>query len=191
MNTPAHAVINLLILGRKSQPENAFPIAFGAIAPDLPMFLFYFYEKVIRQTPESIIWSQHYYDRDWQIFFDLFNSLPLFLIGIALSYYYGATRLIALFASMALHAVEDFPLHNDDAHRHFFPFSNWRFHSPFSYWDPNSYGNIVGLLEAIAVLVGCFILLRRHTAVRSRLLIASVVALYIIYGAYAVVVWGG
>jgi len=96
-----------------------------------------------------------------------------------------------LCASAILHGLEDLPLHNDDAHRHFFPFSNWRFQSPFSYWDSDYYGNIIGSLEAIAVLIICFFLLRRYPSTRSRILIASVIALYIIYGTYAVVVWGG
>ncbi|MBE9114915.1 hypothetical protein IQ249_03290 [Lusitaniella coriacea LEGE 07157] len=190
MNTPAHAVLNLLLLGRKSRPENHFPILLGAILPDLPMFAFYFWEKVVRRIPESVIWSHSYYDPSWQGFFDLFNSLPLAIIGMVICYYYGASRWLALLASMALHALEDLPLHGDDAHRHFFPLSNWRFESPISYWDPNRYGTIVSLLEAIAVLGICFILLRRHTSLKARTGIALIVAIYIAYGGYALLVWG-
>lgn len=190
MNTPAHVVLNLLILGGKKQSENNLTIVLGAILPDLPMFLFYFWEKFIRGTEEKLIWSVHYFDPNWQAFFDIFNSLPLIIIGGVVSYYRGAMGFVALFGSMALHALGDLPLHHDDGHHHFFPFSNWRFDSPVSYWDPRHYGNIVAPLEAIAVLVGCFILLRRHTSIPARVTIGIVVALYVIYWGYALVVWG-
>ena len=62
------------------------------------------------------------------IFLTLF---PLIILGVLLAYYYGINWLIALFASMALHCFKDLPLHNDDAHRHFFPLSDWRFKQPF------------------------------------------------------------
>jgi hypothetical protein len=54
--------------------------------------------------------------------------------------------------SLVCHSLLDFPVHHDDAHRHFFPFSNYRFFSPFSYWDPNHYGRIVALIEMTLVL---------------------------------------
>ena len=189
MNTPAHAVFNLLILGRKNKPENNLFILLGGVLPDLPMFLFYFWEKVVRDIPENLIWSQSYFHPRWQAFFDLFNSLPLIIIGGVISYYRGAMGLMALFASMALHALEDLPLHHHDGHRHFFPFWNWRFESPVSYWDPDYYGNIVFPLEAIAVIISCFILLRRYTSMKARITISFFVATYVIYLGYVFVVW--
>ena len=53
MNTPAHATLNLLLLGRKNRPETAVPIVIGAALPDVPMFIFYAYEKLIQNTPEQ------------------------------------------------------------------------------------------------------------------------------------------
>jgi hypothetical protein len=41
MNTPAHAVINLLCLGQRSRAKPWMPIVIGAILPDAPMFVFY------------------------------------------------------------------------------------------------------------------------------------------------------
>jgi hypothetical protein len=189
MNTPAHAIINLLILGRKDKPDHNLMIVLGSILPDLPMFIFYFYEK-IRAVPERIIWTQSYYDSGWQLFIDLFNSFPLAIIGGLIAYYYSASKLISLFVSIFLHLVEDFPLHNHDAHRHFLPFSNWRFHSPISYWDSRHYGHIIGLLEAFTVVIACFILARRYTSLSARILIGIIVAVYIIYFGYAFFIWG-
>jgi hypothetical protein len=64
MNTPAHAILNLLVL-KRHQMNNA-PILVGAILPDSPMFVFYFVEKFIRNMPEATIWTQSYYHPLWQ-----------------------------------------------------------------------------------------------------------------------------
>lgn len=189
MHTPAHVVVNLVILGRKEKPETTFPIVFGALLPDLPMFVFYLYQKVLRQTSEQVIWSQAYYEIGWQVFFDLFNSFPVMALGVALAYFLRARRLTVFFTSMALHGIADFGLHHDDAHRHLFPFSDWRFYSPISYWDPRHFGHIIAPLEAVTVLVACIILARRFTSTTARALIASVIPVYAIYWGYALWVW--
>ena len=53
---------------------------------------------------------------------------------------------------MICHSLLDIPVHNDDAHRHFFPLTDYRFMSPLSYWDPNHYGRFVALFELLLVL---------------------------------------
>ena len=121
MNTPAHAVFNLLVLGRKNHPEDLAPITVGAVLPDLPMVFFYAVHKLALRTPEAIIWSQSYYDPVWQLVFDLFNSIPILAIFGFVAWRLGSRWCVLLAASMALHALCDLPLHNDDGHRHFFP----------------------------------------------------------------------
>jgi hypothetical protein len=137
MNTPAHIVVNLLCIGRRDTASVLIPVAIGAILPDAPMFVFYFVEKIIRSTPESVIWRQAYYYPHWQNFIDLFNSLPLMLAGLLAASWAKSLVGKLLFSSMMLHVAGDLPLHHDDGHRHFFPVSNWRFESPISYWDAN------------------------------------------------------
>ncbi len=189
MNTPAHVVVNLLILGQKKRPQNTFPIVVGALLPDLPMLFFYLYEKVYRKMAEVSIWAHDYYKEGWQTLFDLFNSLPLMVLGLVLAYRLGASRLAALFASMVLHILGDAFLHHNDAHRHLFPFSDWRFHSPISYWDPKHFGHLIGPLEALAVVVGCIILARRSRSTTARALILFLLGVYAVYWAYALWVW--
>ena len=70
--------------------------------------------------------------------------------------YFGWESVQILFLSMILHSLGDLPVHNDDAHRHFFPFSNYRFISPFSYWDRKHYGSIVSVVEMLLVLLSTF-----------------------------------
>ena len=184
--------MNLLALSRGSPPRLVVPIALGAVLPDAPMFLFYVVQK-LADVPGRVIWSHAYYLPGWQALFDAFNSLPLIGVGLLVAYRVGSAAGLALFASMALHALCDLPLHHDDAHRHFFPFSDWRFASPVSYWDPRHYGRISAPLELAAALVGCALLLRRHRAGGGRgalgpiaLALAAVYALFI---SYAIVVW--
>lgn len=123
MNTPAHVVVNLLCLGRRDRAKVLIPVVTGAILPDAAIFLFYYVEKVIRGAPERLIWTQAYYQEHWQNLIDLFNSLPLMIVGLFISLWVNSRIGMLLFASMMLHVLGDLPLHHDDGHRHFFPFS--------------------------------------------------------------------
>ncbi|MGC1308676.1 MAG: hypothetical protein WA885_15735 [Phormidesmis sp.] len=165
MNTPAHAIFNLAILGRKQRPDWNPLIIWGALIPDLAMFGFYLWYQLATDMPERQIWSQAYFLPSWQLLFDLFNSIPLALGAIALTLYFHRTGIALLFTSILLHCLEDLPLHNDDAHRHFLPFSNFRFESPVSYWDSAHYGQIVGTLELGLMLIASIYVFKR---VRSR-----------------------
>ena len=88
---------------------------------------------------------------------------------------------------MLLHSLGDFPLHHDDAHRHFFPFSDWRFISPISYWDPAHYGNWASLLEIFAVLAISIFLYCRQALLRVWIITGLVV--YGAYWIYVLLVW--
>ncbi len=81
MNTPAHLILNALVLGRRHWQPHWLPITAGALIPDLPMVAFYFYQRVVAGNPEPFIWGHAYFEPSWQAFFDVFNSLPL--IGVA------------------------------------------------------------------------------------------------------------
>jgi hypothetical protein len=179
MNTPAHAVFNLALLGQKKQPQWNPLIIWGALIPDLSMFGFYLWMKLATDVPEGQVWRVEYFKPSWQLLFDLFHSIPLALLGVGVMLYAKRTGVALLFGSVALHALADLPLHHDDAHRHFLPLSNFRFVSPFSYWDPAHYGEILGPLELALMVVASVYVFRR---VRSRLtkgllIVASVLPL--------------
>lgn len=189
MNTPAHAVFNLIVLGRKNHPEDLTPIAFGAVLPDMPMVLFYSVHKVILGTPEMVIWTEAYHSPGWQVFFDLLNSLPIIALIGFVAWQLGSRWITILSASMALHALCDLPLHNTDAHRHFYPFSDWRFESPISYWDPSHYGLWFAGAEIAMVIIGALWLLRRYQSRWAKSLFALVAISYVVYIGYVIVVW--
>ena len=159
MNTPMHLLLSSALLGN-SRYRDYWPwIIVGALLPDLPMFGFYAYYKLLGIS-ESLIWGELYFLPSWQNFFDLFNSIPMAAVLAVAAYYARQPALVALALSLLLHAAFDLPLHNDDAHRHFFPLSDWRFISPLSYWDSAHYGDWVRVAE-LALNIACLWLLLR------------------------------
>lgn len=186
MNTPAHAIINLLLLSRRPSQRKTAAIIIGAVIPDLIIIVFYAWHLLLG-TAETQIWSIEYYRPYWQAWIDSFNSIPLIGLALLICWKTGQVWLLALFASMLLHVLADLPLHHHDAHRHFFPFLDWRFASPVSYWDPNFYGQWVSLAEALCVLGASIYLGFKHALLRPWV-IAGVV-IYLVYWIYVLNVW--
>ncbi len=142
------------------------------------MVVFFVVERWIAGFSAGELWRTRYFLPGWQAFFDLFNSVPLILLGVVAAWAAGKPGLMLFFASMLLHAGVDFLLHASDAHRHLFPLSDYRFHSPVSYWDPRHFGRIVAPVEG-ALTIGLGALCFRHTDSRGiRASIVAVVALY-------------
>ncbi len=156
MNTPSHVIINLALLWRKGKQNLNTPIVIWAILPDVMMFVFYFIQKIILGTPDSQIWREEYFKPFRQNVFDPLNSFPLIAIAFAVAYYKKSTVWMALTASMFLHCLIDFPLHTDDAHRHFWPFSEFRLDIGLSYWNPAEWGIFISALENILVIIAAY-----------------------------------
>ncbi|WP_420615429.1 hypothetical protein [Candidatus Palauibacter sp.] len=210
MTTPAHAALSLIVLGRSE--HNALPVALGAVAPDVTMLVFYVWERLARGVSESRIWSERYFDPGWQVVFDIPSSIPLLVLALCILLVLigrrsttghipsagvaaapRRTKLTAatLFvASMIVHALGDLPLHREDAHRHFFPFSDWRFISPVSYWDPDHYGGYAAVGEVVLVLTVSIFLFRTYRG-RGRWIVAGVAGIYALFIGFAVLMWSG
>lgn len=152
MNTPTHYIFNLVFLSKTIAPNANLAITLGAILPDVPIFIFYGVAKLIYQLPEREIWGTAYYDPLWQILIATFHSFPIAGIGLILCLYCKFESGAIFCSSVIVHSLLDFPVHHDDAHRHFFPFSNYRFISPISYWNPAYYGQYVALGEVLFVV---------------------------------------
>lgn len=186
MNTPAHAIINLLLLPQSERRQHGIAIIIGALLPDAPMLIFYLWSRLIGVS-ETQIWKTGYFHPTWQAVFDGFHSFPLLAVAALCAWLAKLRWLTLLFASMFLHACFDFPLHHNDAHHHFFPFSDWQFQSPVSYWNPAYYGQYIGALELLTVVAGSAWLMRRHR--QLRLPVAAVLMLYLGFWAFAALVW--
>ncbi|WP_224245765.1 hypothetical protein [Hyalangium gracile] len=177
MHTPGHAVINLAILSGAVTPEHTLPIVAGAILPDVPIVVLYLREHYLRGLPEERIWSESYQRPFWLNLIHGAHSIPLTLLGTLVGVATGSSLVAIFFGSMLLHALGDLPVHAVDAHRHFLPFSHYRFISPISYWDPRYHGRKVALVEALLV-AGATAWLWRDSSLTARLLLSAVLAWY-------------
>jgi len=97
--------------------------------------------------------------------------------------------MMVFFASMLMHSLFDFPLHHNDAHRHFWPLSDFRFASPVSYWDPAYYGQWMAPLELIVVLAGGAWLLRTAESPVLFRGTAAILFIYLAFWAIAATLW--
>lgn len=139
-------------------------IIFGALLPDISLYIMFAYAQ-LTGVPHDVIWSEMYYSPFWQNLGAMSNSVPIFFTTSSASWLLlqhsmpsRSTKLalargvlqsrqvlriafVVLLVSLAslLHVVTDLPLHHDDGHPHFWPFTNWIFASPVSYWDATHY----------------------------------------------------
>lgn len=181
MNTPSHVIINLFVLGREKSSQFYLPIIMGSILPDIAIFWFYFWTKFIKKIPSSTIWSDLYFRTFWQNIFAIPNSIVLCLIGVLICHYYQLYWLKILFISMIVHCLCDLPVHHDDAHRHFVPLTNYRFISPFSYWDVRYFGKWVALVELLLVNVSSVYLFNQFNFWWAKGLLVLTNSFYLIF----------
>ena len=178
MNTPSHAILSLALLCGNGRRDLAPAVVTGAVAPDLPALVFYLVKRLGQGRSEQEIWTLDYFLPEWQNVFDLAHSIPLALVGLGIAYWLARRVPQAFFASLLLHSVFDLPLHHNDAHRHFFPFSAARFESPLSYWDPAHHGSLMLCLELSTVCLTSLWLCKRFTSRAARAALLAVVMLY-------------
>lgn len=192
MNTPAHAIVNLLLVDRADRGGNSvLPVALGGVLPDLAMVLFYAYYKLVLGASEFDIWSRHYWAPQWQAIFDGSHSFVVLGLATLVAYALRWRILGLVLVSMLLHALMDLPFHHDDAHRHLYPLVGWRFVSPISYWDPSHHGVVFTVFELAAVAVGAVILLRRYKRLADSVVITALTLSYFVFVGFALVMWVG
>ena len=183
MNTIAHMVIASAALARPNTPKRNWAVLGGALIPDASMFVFFAWSRLQGWSGDET-WNIQYWNEPWQTLGAVSNSIALFglLLIVALWRKWGVWSVLALAA--LFHIALDFPLHADDAHRHFWPVSDWRFFSPISYWDPAKNGMLGGAIETISLLIATGILWWRFTRLRWRILFIALAALQcLVFGA--------
>jgi hypothetical protein len=161
VHTPTHAALNFLALGRKPDSPRGW-ILLGAVLPDAPMFGFFLYESLVRGESAERIFRELYFEPGWQTLFDVFHSIPLFLVLAAAFWWWRNRRGLAFALSLLLHAVVDWPTHLEDAHAYLWPF--WREPLPgfISYWHRGSF-----LMLELALILGALAWWMRDRFVRD------------------------
>lgn len=153
----------------------------GSFLPDAPMFVMFAYAK-FAGFGHADLWPEPnglYWNAVWQAWINAAHSLPVYLVllGLALAVRLDWLKVFAL--AGLLHIAFDFPFHREDGHAHLWPFSDWKFVSPVSYWDPAHYGMIMLPIEAMIVAVSIVVLWRRYQSFVSRIALGGAAAAFL------------
>ncbi len=195
MTTPAHLIFNLALYDRQQIPHSFSAVLWGALVPDLPIMLMFAWEKLVMAKPLDIIRYEIYVSDPWRAIIDTPNSIPFILIGLLAVLAFQSTWfklrpklgltlpqvewVKLFFISMLGHVVLDLPVHIEDAHRHLFPFSNYKFISSFSYWNNDHHAQLILLIEIVLLIVASHILWHRRPSRPGHRLLLAVISLYV------------
>ena len=178
MQTQTHVLLASAALGRRATRREQAAILTGALLPDLSIYALAVW-GALRRVPARAVWEDAYWREPWQTLSAVSNSVFLWGVVAAAGWRSGRPWLALLGLAALLHVAFDLPLHAEDAHRHFWPLSDWRFASPVSYWDPAHHGRIAGLAEAAGGVALCIVLWRRHAGRAGRAALALCAAAYL------------
>lgn len=170
MNTPAHLIFGAAAFGKPGARRVTGAALAGSLLPDVSLFVLVGWSILINGTDAHTVFRQYYFSDIWQRVFAIDNSFLLWGILLGIALWRRGPALIAFAASGMMHLGFDFVLHNEDARMQFWPLSDWRFRSPFSYWDQNLHAGVVGPLELGASLLLCAVLIARYRSLPARML---------------------
>jgi len=189
MMSPTHSLLALAVLAKKGKRRHNWAVFIGSIIPDLAIYLWAPYQRYVNGVSGQQLWGELYFAPPMQNLIAYFNSIPIYA-GLALLGYTARAKLwgqlLLVFALAALlHMVTDFPVHAEDAYRHFWPLTDWRFYSPFSYWDINHHAAWVGLIDVGIAAISGFVLWRRFPALWVRAVLGLLAIGYLLFVVFA------
>lgn len=166
MNSPTHTVLALALLSKPGQPLRNWAIAIGSLIPDIAIYIWAPWQMWVNDVTGRKLWRELYFENTMQAIIAPPNSIPLFTVLAVIGLWQRAHKwglaLFMLSLAALLHIATDIPVHSHDAYRHFWPLSDWRFHSPLSYWQESRGGRWISLIECGIGLACSTILWRRH-----------------------------
>ncbi|MFD0916392.1 hypothetical protein ACFQ14_08240 [Pseudahrensia aquimaris] len=199
MMSQTHILLSSALFSKPGHSLRNAAIVVGAFIPDLAIFALFGWSKAAG-IAEQTVWNELYWREPWQSWAAAGNSLPLYitlgLIGVILLRIAGGVWRIGLVLafialSASLHIAGDLPVHVQDAHRHLWPLSDWKFISPISYWNPAHHGTLFAIFEICLGLLLAIVLFRRFQTPWLRVTLGLVIALYIAVPLYFTFMLGG
>lgn len=159
MLTTTHVLVGAAATTRPGMLPGMMAVGWlGGFVPDASVFLMVAVSRVTNgssvnmwRKPDGLYWQE-----PWQTLSAISNSIPLWMgllvLGLLLFRRPEVLGLVGLgllvFAGGGLlHVMADFLVHAEDAHVHFWPLTEWRFHSPVSYWQSAYYGDKFRIFE--------------------------------------------
>lgn len=184
MNSPTHSFLALALLSKSGDTKRNWAVFIGALIPDAAVYVWFIWQIFIKGENQRRIWRELYFEPPMQLFIAPFNSIPLFA-AIALLGWWQRGRLFGkalLFFALAalIHIATDFPVHNHDAYRHFWPFSDWRFISPLSYYEAAHHAHWVAPIEMLIALWAIYILRKRFSVRWGHIVLNIFACLYVL-----------
>jgi len=165
MNSPTHTLLAMAAFSKQGDKRRNWAVFIGSIIPDLFIYVAWVWLTFVKGESRSRIWDEIYFEEPMQLVASVFNSVPIYIALALTGYIFRAKiwgKLLMFFAFAALlHIAFDFPVHNHDAYAHFWPFTDWRFISPFSYYEVEHHAGVVSLVEAVLGLSAIWILWQR------------------------------
>lgn len=175
MNSPTHSLLALALLSKKGTPKRNWAVFIGSLIPDLAIYLWAPYQSLVKGVSGEEMWRELYFQAPMQNLIAYFNSIPIYLALLILGWFGRAKlwgQLLLFFAAAALiHMATDLPVHADDAYRHFWPLTDWRFFSPLSYWDADHHSQWVSSVESLIALICIITLWRRFPKLWVKILL--------------------
>jgi hypothetical protein len=204
VNTQTHLLVAAALFAKPDEPKRNAALIIGALLPDAAIFGLFGW-AVLTGVPQSELWGRIYFSEPMLTFTAIGNSAPLYVAIALLGWFSARSRsgvpaeeplptlpaLAVLGLAALTHLAGDFPVHVDDAHPHFWPFSDWRYRSPISYWDSAHHGRAFSAFEAALGLSLAVILMQRFRALWVRGLLAIGVAGYLAIPVFWFLQFGG
>ena len=183
MNSPTHTLLALALLSKRGDKKPNWAVFLGSIIPDAAIYLWAPYQRFVKGVSGETMWRELYFAEPMQNLIAYFNSIPIYGALAVLGYVMRAKtggKFMLFFALAALiHMATDLPVHNHDAYRHFWPFSDWRYISPLSYYEIEHHAGWVSLVEAAIALISIFVLWRRFPKRWVKIILGFFAILYL------------
>ena len=194
----SHILIASSLFTKPGQTARNYAVLLGALIPDAAIYGLFLWSK-FAGIPEATVWNQLYWQEPWQTYTAAGNSIPFYamilLLGIvALRQVRSAHKIGIVLTFLALaalvHIAGDLPVHVADAHRHFWPISDWKFISPVSYWNPDHHGRVFMVFETLLGILIMTVLFRRFKNWLVRIPLVIILTAYVVVPLYFILQLG-